>query len=461
MRKKIKTIVRFFVLAGICLGVALYIGIGFCYRGRFAPGTFINGIYCTGKTAEEVNEELKRIYPHNSIWVQDGAEIQFEISYTDLAVSIDYTGQLRKLKGSQNPFLWITALFGSGQTSLAPQVSFEEALLKNVLADKLAPADESACEIVEIRKTAGYVLFNGREHVLNLDLVYDMVADALLCGKTFVDISGCYEDLPYTEEMYETLSLWEKVEAFQSCRICYDMGDETISLTPEIVSEFIALDENGGFLLDETGKLVTDEEAVASFIDSLCQEYDTLGSARSFQSTRGDIITVEGGTYGNKIDRDAEIAYLTQALAEHADEVHIPAYEEEARVRGRDDIGDTYVEVDMTEQKLYYYEDGELLLETDVVTGNVRGGHKTPSGVNYVYAMQRDRILRGPDYESFVKYWAPVNRGIGIHDASWRGSFGGEIYKTNGSHGCINVPPSVMTKLFDMLEIGVPVVMFY
>lgn len=314
MRKKIKAIVRFFVLAGICLGIVLYIGIGFCYRGRFAPGTFINGIYCTGKTTEEVNEELKSIYPHNSIWVQDGEEVQFEISYADLAVSIDYTGQLRKLKGGQNPFLWITALFGSGQTSLAPQVSFEEELLKNALADKLAPAKEPAGEIVEIRKTAGYVLFNGREHVLNFDLVYDTVAAALLEGKTFADISGCYEDLPYTEEMYKTLSLWEQVEAFQSCRIQYDMGDATISLTPEIVSEFIALDEAGGFLLDETGRLVIDEEAVASFIDSLCQEYDTLGSARSFQSTRGDIITVEGGTYGNKIDRDAEIAYLTQAL---------------------------------------------------------------------------------------------------------------------------------------------------
>lgn len=461
MRKKIKTIVRFFVLAGICLGIVLYIVIGFCYQGRFAPGTFINGIYCTGKTAEEVNKELKELYPYDSILVQGDEEMQFSISFTDIAVNIDYAGQLKKLKSKQNPFLWITALFDGGHTSIMPELLFEETLLRDLLADKLKPADEALSEIVEIRKEDGYALFDGRKHVLNFDLAYSTVSEALQQGKTFVDISGCYEDLPYTEEMYETLALWEKIEAFQSCHIVYDMGDEKVSLTPEIVSGFIALDEAGGFLLDETGSLALDEEAVAAFIDSLCQEYDTLGIARSFQSTRGDIVTVEGGTYGNKIDREAEIAYLTQALADHAEEVHIPAYEAEARVRGRDDIGDTYVEVDMTEQKLYYYEDGELLLETNVVTGSISGGHKTPAGVNFVYAMQRDRILRGPDYESFVKYWAPVNRGIGIHDASWRGSFGGEIYKTNGSHGCINVPSSVMGKLFDMLEIGVPVVMFY
>ena len=455
------TIVRFFVLSGICLGSVLYIVIGFCFQGRFAPGTFINGIYCTGKTAEEVNKELKEMYPCDSLLVQGDEGIQFVISYEEITVNIDYISQLRKLQSRQNPFLWITALFGGEHASVMPKVSFERELLQGVLADRLLPADKAIGEIVEIRKEAGYELFDGRKHVLNLELAYSAVSEALRQGKTFVDISDCYEDLPYTEEMYETLALWEKVEAFQSCSIEYDMGDEKVSLTPEIVSGFIALDDNGRFLLDDAGNLVLDEEAVESFIDSLCQEYDTLGSARSFQSTRGDVVTVEGGTYGNKIDREAEIEYLIQALSDHAEEVHIPAYEAEARVRGRDDIGDTYVEVDMTEQKLYYYEEGELLLETNVVTGSISGGHKTPSGVNFVYAMQRNRILRGPDYESFVKYWAPVNRGIGIHDASWRGSFGGEIYKTNGSHGCINVPPAVMATLYDMLEIGVPVVMFY
>lgn len=461
MRKRIKTIVRFFVLSGICLGIVLYIVIGFWYRERFAPGTYINGIYCTGKTAEEVNEELKELYPHESLLVEGDGGLQFTISFADIAVNIDYISQLKELKGSQNPFMWITFLFGGGQTSLKPEILPEEELLRTALAERLDTVDKALCELVEIRRDGAYALFDGRKHVLNFEAAYSVVLEALQQEKTSVDITGCYEDLPYTEDMRATLALWEKVDALQSCGIVYDMGDGKVALTPEIVSGFIALDTDGTFLLDDMGNLVLEEEAVVAFIDSLCAEYDTLGGARSFQSTRGDIVTVEGGTYGNKIDRDAEIAYLRQALADHVNEVHIPAYEAEARVRGRDDIGDTYVEVDMTEQRLYYYEEGELLLETDVVTGSISGGHKTPSGVNFVYAMQRNRILRGPDYESFVKYWAPVNGGIGIHDASWRGSFGGEIYKTNGSHGCVNVPSSVMGKLYDMLEIGVPVVMFY
>ena len=130
-------------------------------------------------------------------------------------------------------------------------------------------------------------------------------------------------------------------------------------------------------------------------------------------------------------------------------------------MRGLDDIGGTYIEIDMTEQKMYYYVEGELSLETDVVTGHTGGGHGTPSGIYYVYAKERTRILRGPGYASFVKYWMPVRGGIGIHDANWRSVFGGTIYKTNGSHGCINTPTAVMTQLYDGAEIGTPVIMFY
>jgi lipoprotein-anchoring transpeptidase ErfK/SrfK len=139
----------------------------------------------------------------------------------------------------------------------------------------------------------------------------------------------------------------------------------------------------------------------------------------------------------------------------------VPAYSQEGYARGLDDIGDTYIEVDLTEQKLYYYVEGEIALETDVVTGNLAKKYGTPEGINFVYNKQRNRTLRGPGYSSFVKYWMPVKGGIGLHDASWRSKFGGEIYKTNGSHGCINMSTQVAARLYDMVELGTPVVMFY
>ena len=168
-------------------------------------------------------------------------------------------------------------------------------------------------------------------------------------------------------------------------------------------------------------------------------------------------------TYGTKLDTEAEKEYLVKALGEERtqEELHIPAYKQEGFVRGLDDIGDTYIEVDMTGQHMYYYVDGELKLDTDVVTGNTGRRMGTPEGINYVYNKQRNRVLRGADYATPVKYWMPVKGAVGIHDAGWRKEFGGEIYKRNGSHGCINTPPDIMAELYDMVEIGTPVIMFY
>ena len=246
--------------------------------------------------------------------------------------------------------------------------------------------------------------------------------------------------------------------------ILYDMGAEKFSLTSDIAGGFLATDPvNGSLSLDGEGKIVVSPEGVRQWVESLAARYDTCGTERDFAATRGETVRVEYVTYGTKLDVEAETAYLLEALQEGAEAAgtHVPAYSQEGYARGLDDIGDTYIEVDLTEQKLYYYVEGEIALETDVVTGNLAKKYGTPEGINFVYNKQRNRTLRGPGYSSFVKYWMPVKGGIGLHDASWRSKFGGEIYKTNGSHGCINMSTQVAARLYDMVELGTPVVMFY
>ncbi len=241
------------------------------------------------------------------------------------------------------------------------------------------------------------------------------------------------------------------------------MGAESISLTPEILSGFLEKDQKGIPLLDDQGEFIISQVGVREWVEALALAYDTCDTEREFAATRGDLVKVKYVTYGTKLDTEAEVAFLFQILQSEKpkDQVHIPSYIRQGYVRGLDDIGGTYIEIDMTQQKMYYYADGVLILETDVVTGNTGRRMGTPEGINFVYNKERDRILRGPGYASFVKYWMPVKGGVGIHDASWRSKFGGTIYKTNGSHGCINTPEDIMTQLYDMAEVGTPVIMFY
>ncbi len=273
--------------------------------------------------------------------------------------------------------------------------------------------------------------------------------------------AGCYHDLALSPQMQDTLRLWEQVDSFQKCGIVYQMGEEQVPVDASVVCDWIEISEDGSFARDESGRLKMRDGAIQEFVDGLAAQYDTVGTARQFRATRGELVTVEGGTYGNKIDRDAEVAYLTQAFTERRKEVREPEYIQTAWLQGKDDIGDTYVEVDMGEQMMYYYVKGVQQVATPIVTGNTSRRMGTPAGVNYVYLKQTNRILRGPGYASHVDYWMPVKGNIGIHDAAWRSKYGGTIYQTNGSHGCINTPRDAMVQIYESVEVGTPVVMFY
>ena len=106
------------------------------------------------------------------------------------------------------------------------------------------------------------------------------------------------------------------------------------------------------------------------------------------------------------------------------------------------------------------YVNGECIVDTPVVTGNVSAGHNTRKGVFCLTYKTRNATLRGPGYASFVYYWMPFDGGIGLHDATWRGSFGGSIYKTNGSHGCVNMPLEAAKTVYNNLESNMPIIVW-
>ena len=137
-----------------------------------------------------------------------------------------------------------------------------------------------------------------------------------------------------------------------------------------------------------------------------------------------------------------------------------PDYTYKGYVRDTDDIGNTYVEISLARQHMWFYKDGQLLVDTDVVTGNHNQGLDTHTGVYGIMYKERNATLVGENYSSPVKYWMPFYANTGIHDASWRTVFGGTEYINNGSHGCVNTPEANAEKIFNNIEKGVPVVVY-
>lgn len=446
--------------------VCMYLGLAYYYRDGFSYNTWINGVYCTGKTMEEVNAELQSNAEYEGLTIMDSDGRSYTVSAKEVSAGISFTQPLQRFKEQQNPLLWIDNMIGSGsEHEILPVMNYDESAFEQKLASLpfMTGRDPESRRVEIVKGENGYELLHERTHVLNEQKAAELIRTCFKDRREVLDLEaeGCYEELPLTEQMKETLVLYEKLEAFQRCGIVYVFGEEEIPIDGSITCDFMQLDENGDFVFDENGELIADRERTDAFIDRLAGEYDTVGITRSFQASSGRVVVVEGGTYGNQLDTDAEKEYLYEAFVTKKAERHEPAYLQKACCQGKNDIGNTYIEVDMGNQKMYYYENGVLQIETDVVTGNMALGRGTPAGTYFVYNKQKNRVLRGADYATPVKYWIPVYKAIGIHDASWRKNFGGEIYLTNGSHGCVNTPTEEVAALYDMVEIGTPCILFY
>ncbi|MCM1187732.1 MAG: L,D-transpeptidase/peptidoglycan binding protein [bacterium] len=467
MKKKARILVLI-LLCGLLVLLGGSLALGLYYQDNFPVNTWINGVYCTGKTIDEVNTELIERTPAADAVILDAAGEEWTLSSQSIGLRPDYREALRAYLKQNSSFFWFYHLNKPTEASVAVQYvcdadglseSMEE--LEFVQKEKALP---TGC-LVLYSEEDGYSFRDGNTLRLDFDRALEYIRDCFLDGELRIDLTqgSCYRQLEDDARDREQRLLWGRLEEFLARDITYDMGAEKLTLTPDILSGFLAADGEQKPVLDPDGALIPDEQRIGQWVDGLAETYDTCGTVLEFQATRGDVVNVKYATYGTRLDAEAEKKYLLDVLREDPEEpqVHVPVYLQEGFVRGLDDIGGTYIEVDMTEQHMYYYVDGEIVLDTDVVTGNTGKRMGTPEGINFVYNKQRNRVLRGADYETPVKYWMPVKGAVGIHDADWRRKFGGEIYKSNGSHGCINTPPDVMAQLYDMVEIGTPVIMFY
>ncbi len=161
------------------------------------------------------------------------------------------------------------------------------------------------------------------------------------------------------------------------------------------------------------------------------------------------------------IMKEETISFIMDKLKKGETYVGKPVYEKDPITENLN----SYVEIDITRQMFFMYLNGECILETPTVTGNIGAGYYTPTGVFYLNNKVRDTVLRGSNrdgskYASPVLYWMPFYKGFGMHDANWRNKFGGEIYKNNGSHGCVNLPTNAAKTIYENITYDMPIFIY-
>ncbi len=441
-----------------CL-LMIYLGIFIYFTNHFYPGSIINGIDVSGKTVEEVNEYMEDEFGTYTLKLKGRDSRKEEIRAVDIGLKYNSQDKIQDLKHSQNPFLWIYGLFNERDYKLSEMSSYDENLLKESI-DNLSYFNSS--NIIEPENPSfeytngGYVIVEKvKGNKINKDILYNHVINAILNKETAIDLEAinCYEKPQYTSESKEIIQVNNTLNKYASSIITYTFGKDKQVLDGSIINTWLKVNENL--------EVIFDEEKVRNYVDVMANNYDTLSDTRDFVTSLGTTVKVSDGDYGWLINRSKEVQDLITAIKQGQAITKEPIYTQRALSRDGNDIGNTYAEINLTKQYLWFYKDGVLIAEGDVVTGNVRSNHSTPAGTYKLAYKQKNAILRGDDYVTPVSFWMPFNGDIGLHDATWRRSFGGDIYKTNGSHGCINAPYKVAEAIFYNIEPGIPVVCYF
>jgi len=297
----------------------------------------------------------------------------------------------------------------------------------------------------------------------NIDrqLVKSTILKKIAAGKWKLNYKeeNFYEQPKLKKGSQEILDKQAYCKKYLAHKITYEFGSDSYTLTPAEMDEMM--------YANKQGKVKVRKKKIEAFVSDLASRYDTLGSDRIFKSTsRGDVM-VYGGTYGYQISQSGESEKLEKNLKNLKDVSREPVYASEGWGWENNGFGSTYVEVDLATQMLYYYQGGQQLLSCPIVSGCVKTNHHTVDGAYQVVYMAQDVTLKGGNkkdktyYESHVDYWMPFYGDYGLHDADWRSSFGGSIYVSGGSHGCVNMPPASAAQLYSYISPGTPVIVFY
>ena len=455
------------VTAGCAYGAVTYY-----YADRFFEGTYINGIDCSNKTAYEVEQAIASTVEAYSIEVTSRNQDPQTISGSQIGYQYMSDGEVLNLLKQQKPYEWVRGFMETRSYNTQENVTFDKTLLQNEVKALNCAQPEN-----QVEPENAYVAMNGDEFTivpetegskLKVKEAYKALDAAISGSQTSIDLGSTpdvYAVAAVTSEDSTLQATRDAYNNYTKASITYTFGDQTVTLDGSTLKNWLQFDEKGQLVQDDASFT----QHVKDFVAQLASEHNTVGTTCSFNTTSGRTVSVYGSAYGWKIDQDAEAAQLTEEIRTGTQTTREPVYSMRANAYGYNDIGSTYIEVDLSSQHMYYYQGGSIIFDSDIVSGDIRYDDRaTPPGIFTLYYKKSPDVLRGakkPDgtyeYETSVTYWMPFNGGIGFHDATWQAYFGGDRYTYAGSHGCINMPLDAAATLYSIIDTNVPIVCFY
>jgi len=453
--KSIKiSIIAFSILFALYLVMAIY------FNTHFYFGSKVNGIDASGKTVEGMDREMlakSKTYKLDLVQ-RSGIKEQIKADEINLKYNSNVKEKIQGLKDNQNSFAWVYEIFSQKDFEIDEVVTYDEKLLKARL-DKLVAFDST--KVIEPKNPSFKYSETGYEiqkevmgDKVSEDKLLASIKNAILKEQPTLNFeeNNLYINPKYTSTSKEVIDTKTSLDKDIKTKITYTFTGGTQVIDKAQIHDWITVDDNLSVLFNE--------DKMKSQLAQINDKYDTYGRTRDFATSLGTTVKVSGGDYGWLVDRKGEVADLIKSIKAGQTIAKEPTYIYKAMTHEANDIGNTYVEINLTKQHMWFYKNGKLIASTDVVTGKPTPERGTPAGVYSLKYKVRNAKLSGEGYSTPVDVFMPFNGNIGIHDASWKKAFGGNIYLTNGSHGCINTPPSVAKTIFNNIDANTPIVCY-
>ena len=457
-------------IAAVCGGVVVLVGAvggglywheSLKYKTCFLPGTIVDGMDVTGKTAAEVEDAIMEQLKGYKLTINGREDLSESITGEEVGLYAEFDDTLAKAIAAQKPMEWGKYRFGKSvnEVNTDALIRYNDEMLGEAV-DSLSCMDKENMREPQDAKisdytSGGYTIIKEDEGTELLeDKVKEAVAAAVMSLAESVDLEeqGCYVSPSITSEDEALKTACETMNKYVGARITYQFGDKSETLSGDEIHNWLTV--NGTSVRINEGK-------ATEYVKKLAASYDTAYKAKSLKTSYGKTVSITGGSYGYKINQAKEAATLVSLIKNGEQTSREPEYSQKGASRTGNDYGNTYVEINLTAQHLYFYVKGKLVVQSDFVSGNAAKGWSTPAGAYSITYKQRNATLKGQGYATPVSYWMPFNGGIGLHDANWRKTFGGTIYKTNGSHGCVNLPPAVAKTIYENISAGDPVLCYH
>lgn len=455
-----------FVGLAICIFLGVYVVNG---KRSFVSGMKINGLDVSKKNVNQVVEELMDTYHEKEVSFVENEEDVLTVKLSSVG-SVDQevlTEAVQECLADQNKGI-ISHLVSKKNYEVEIPFTFDGELFQQTIADSNLMKERTASTDASLQYDGAVYYIEPEVYGTEFDeeKLQEFVKSELE-AKLQKDSQGEKLEIILTSDLHKQPSVLQDNEELvtqmnvwnQYCqaKIEYVFGSETEVLDWNTIQGWITIENGSGVL---------NEEAVRSYVENLASNYNTIYRKRTITTSHGNEIELASNDYGYKVDYEGEVAQLLADIAANAPVEREPVYSKRGYSRnGKDDVNGTYIEIDLTNQHIWFYKDYQLIVESDIVTGKPSYQETTEGAFPLAYKASPFNLSGGggngvSSWDVEVQYWMPFHDGQGLHDASWRSSFGGDIYLTKGSHGCVNLPSNVAKTIYENVEAGMPIFLY-